>query len=157
MIKIVHRYTKAVLFDSKKKTIKNALVEAINSGANLFGADLSRADLSGANLSGANLFGADLSRADLSRAYLSGADLSRADLSGAYLSGADLKKSWTITPIGSERGTLVVTFFKDATYCKRGCFYGTLADFEVAVLNKDDSDPSKTEYIKVIAAIRSIE
>ena len=66
--------------------------------ANLFGANLSRADLSGANLSRANLFGANLSRADLSRAdlsgaNLSGANLSRANLFGANLSGANLSRA----------------------------------------------------------------
>jgi len=58
--------------------------------ADLSGADLSRANLYGADLSGANLSGANLYGADLSGANLSGADLSRADLSGANLSGADL-------------------------------------------------------------------
>jgi hypothetical protein len=59
-------------------------------GANLSRADLSRAELSRANLSGANLSRADLSRANLSRANLSGADLSGADLYGANLSRANL-------------------------------------------------------------------
>ena len=63
------------------------------SGANLYGAHLYGADLSGANLSGANLYGADLSRADLSRADLSGAHLSGANLSGANLYGADLSRA----------------------------------------------------------------
>ena len=62
-------------------------------GANLYGADLSRANLYGANLSGADLSGANLSRANLSGANLSGADLSRADLSGANLYGANLSRA----------------------------------------------------------------
>jgi len=56
----------------------------------LSGAYLSRADLSGADLYGANLSRANLSRADLSGADLYGANLSRANLSRADLSGADL-------------------------------------------------------------------
>ena len=63
------------------------------SGANLFGADLSRANLSGANLFGADLSGADLSGANLFGANLFGADLSGADLSGANLFGADLSRA----------------------------------------------------------------
>ena len=64
------------------------------SGANLFEANLSRANLPGANLfeanlSGANLFEANLFEANLSRANLSGADLFEANLSGANLSGAN--------------------------------------------------------------------
>jgi uncharacterized protein YjbI with pentapeptide repeats len=59
-------------------------------GADLSGANLSRADLYRANLSRANLYRADLYRANLSRADLSGANLSRADLSGANPSRADL-------------------------------------------------------------------
>ena len=79
-----------ILFESKYDNIKEALIDAISSGADLSGADLSLADLSRADLSGADLSGADLYLADLSRADLSGADLSGANLSGANLSGADL-------------------------------------------------------------------
>ena len=72
------------------ETISAAVQNAVKSGADLRGANLSRADLSRADLSGANLSGASLSRADLSGADLSGADWSGADLRGADLSGADL-------------------------------------------------------------------
>jgi hypothetical protein len=90
------RYEDQIVFKSETASnIKECLIEAVKSGANLSSADLSSADLSGANLSGADLYGADLSGANLSGANLSsadlyGADLSSADLSGANLSGADL-------------------------------------------------------------------
>jgi uncharacterized protein YjbI with pentapeptide repeats len=63
--------------------------------ANVSEADLRVADLSKANLSAAKLSGADLRQADLRQANLSGAtlheaDLFKADLSGAILSGAKL-------------------------------------------------------------------
>ena len=65
-------------------------------GANLYEANLSRANLSGADLSGAALYEANLSRAnlrgaDLHNANLRGADLRDADLSGADLRDADLR------------------------------------------------------------------
>jgi hypothetical protein len=86
----------SIRFQSTKTTYKEAVVEAVASGAKLSGADLSGADLScadlrGANLSCADLRDADLRDADLSGANLSGANLSCADLSGADLSGADLR------------------------------------------------------------------
>jgi hypothetical protein len=96
-IEIKHRWTDDVLYSSAKgKTLRDAVIEVVASGANLKGADLSNANLSnanlsGADLSGANLKGADLSNANLSNANLSGANLKGADLSGAYLSGANLK------------------------------------------------------------------
>ena len=67
----------------------------IEPGADLSGADLSRADLNdtsltGADLSGALLIEADLSDAILIDANLSEADLSQVNLSGAILSGANL-------------------------------------------------------------------
>ena len=94
-MKIVNRFTGAVIFECDSTSWKVTVKMALESGANLSGANLSRADLSGANLSGANLSRADLSwanlsRADLSWADLSGANLSRADLSWANLSWADL-------------------------------------------------------------------
>ena len=77
----------SILFECKATTIKDAVLSAIESRANLFRANLSGADLSmtyliGANLSGANLIGANLSGANLYVANLSGADLREADLSG---------------------------------------------------------------------------
>ena len=57
-------------------------------GANLDGANLTRADLCGANLDGANL-----TRANLTRADLYGANLTRADLCGANLDGANLTRA----------------------------------------------------------------
>jgi Pentapeptide repeats (8 copies) len=59
-------------------------------GADLTGADLTRADLTDAYLTGADLTDAYLTRADLTDAYLTRADLTRADLTRAYLTGADL-------------------------------------------------------------------
>jgi len=60
-------------YEQKDNTVKDTLLAAIKS----------RANLSGANLYGADLSGANLYRADLSGASLSGASLYRADLSGA--------------------------------------------------------------------------
>ena len=84
-----------VIYTSKADTAKDAVLEAVKSranlyGASLYGADLSRANLSGANLSGASLYGANLSGANLSGANLYGASLYGADLSRANLSGANL-------------------------------------------------------------------
>ena len=99
-LQIKNKFTGSLIFEYEKEdnTIKETLLEAKKSGANLSGAnlsgaDLSRADLSGADLSGAYLSGAYLSGADLSRADLSRADLSRAYLSGANLSGANLSRA----------------------------------------------------------------
>ena len=90
------------LFELEKEnnTVRDTVVEAVKSRANL-----SRADLSGAYLFGANLSRADLSGAKLSRANLSGAKLSRADLSGAYLFGANLSGAYLF---GANDAELVI-------------------------------------------------
>ena len=87
----------SILFEYEKEnnTIKDTLLEAIKSGADLTGADLYGANLCGANLRDANLCGADLHGANLFGADLHGAELYGADLHGAnlccaYLHGADL-------------------------------------------------------------------
>ena len=74
-LQIKSRWTGSVLFEYEKEnnTIKDTLIAAVKSGA----------DLSDAYLSGADLRGADLSDA-----YLRGADLSGANLRGADLRGA---------------------------------------------------------------------
>ena len=80
-------------FEKENNSIKDTLMEAIKSGADLSGASLSDADLRGANLRGADLRGADLRRANLRGANLRGADLRDADLGGANLGGADLRRA----------------------------------------------------------------
>jgi len=77
-------------FEKEDNTVKDTLLEAIKSGADLRCADLSDADLSDADLRGADLRDAYLRGADFRGADLSGADLSGADLRCANLSGADL-------------------------------------------------------------------
>ena len=102
-IQIKNRFTGAIIFESKKTTIKEAIVEAKENGAdlseadlrgaNLRGADLYEADLRGANLRGAYLYEADLRGADLYEADLYGANLRGADLYGANLRGAELSNA----------------------------------------------------------------
>ena len=76
-VAIKNRWTGSIIFQSTQTTYKDAVLEKLQSGA-----DLSGADLSGANLSGADLSGADLSGADLSGADLSGAELHNAKFYG---------------------------------------------------------------------------
>ena len=97
-IEIITSVSGQLLFEYEKEenTVKDTLMKAIESGANLCGADLYGADLRCAVLSGANLYGADLRcadlyGADLRCANLSGADLRCADLYGANLYGAVLR------------------------------------------------------------------
>ena len=73
---IKHRYNKTILFEMEAEFFRQAVEEAVKTGADLSGVNLSGANLSGANLYRANLPGADLSGADLYRANLSGANLS---------------------------------------------------------------------------------
>jgi len=72
-------------YECENNSVKETVINAIKSGA-----DLIDANLSDANLSGANLIGANLRRANLRRANLIGADLSDANLSDANLIGANL-------------------------------------------------------------------
>jgi uncharacterized protein YjbI with pentapeptide repeats len=85
-LEIRNRWTNDVIYSSAKaKTLRDAVIEAVASRA-----DLSDADMSGVNLSAADLSGADMSGVNLRDANLSGADLSGANLSDADLSGAAL-------------------------------------------------------------------
>ncbi len=54
-IEIKHRYTDEVLYSSECDTLRDAVIEAIEKGANLRSADLSSANLRCANLSSADL------------------------------------------------------------------------------------------------------
>ena len=86
-MKILHRYYNSVIYDAPKaETMKEAVVEAVKTGAHLVGANLSGAYLEGAYLRGADLRGANLRDADLVGANLRDANLEGADLEGAYYS-----------------------------------------------------------------------
>ena len=78
-------------YEKENNTVRDALLKAIESGANLSSANLHGADLCNADLYNADLRGADLCNADLCNADLCNADLRGADLRGADLSSADLR------------------------------------------------------------------
>jgi uncharacterized protein YjbI with pentapeptide repeats len=95
-IDIKHRWTDSVLCSFEAVDFRDAILQAVKSGADLRGANLRDANLRDANLRDADLRGADLSNADLSdadlsRANLRDANLRDADLRGANLSDADLR------------------------------------------------------------------
>ena len=146
-VKIVSRWnSERVLFECEVPdgiesglAMRHALEKAVESGANLSGANLSDACLSGANLSdaylrdaylsGANLSGANLRDANLSDAYLSGAYLRDANLSGANLSGAKWHNGHPITRIPlMVQGLRWSVEIADA-HMKIGCQVHSLADW----------------------------
>ena len=93
-IAIKNSWTGDIIFQSTKTTWKEAVEEAVENGANFYGANLREANLYKANLSGAdlreaNLYKANLRYANLHEANLSVADLREADLRRADLSGAN--------------------------------------------------------------------
>src|SRR3990167_1238053 len=88
----------AVLWESEKETIKEAVMESVSRGANLEGANLEGANLEGAYLEDANLEGANLEGANLGGAYLEGANLKGAYFYHALFYG----KGWT-TKIKKEQ------------------------------------------------------
>ena len=158
-----------VLFEYEKEsnTIKQTVLEAIKSGADLSGADLRYADLrfadlryadlSYANLIGANLSGANLRGANLSGANLSDANLSGANLSDANLSGAKTEKRYIqISCIGSAKRMTTYCFDDDIIWC--GCFKGTLESFEQKVKEThSDNEQYLKEYLGFINYLKSLK
>jgi hypothetical protein len=154
-IEIKHRWTDDVLYSSAKgKTLRDAVIEVVASGANLKGADLSNANLSnanlsGADLSGANLKGADLSNANLSYAYLSGADLSGADLKGAKIvSVAQI----SFTGHGECGRTLIAIQTETAIYICCGCFAGSPDELRAWIIG-DEKRLAKTRTLALDTAL----
>ena len=155
MTEIKNRYTNETIKTVDADTLRNA---------NLRNVDLRNADLCGADLSGANLYNADLCGADLSGANLSGANLYNADLIGAtrYMDGETAIKLrgprpvLFIGPIGSENGTFMAFLTTAGVKIERGCFVGTLAEFEAAVKETHaENDRHKAEYLAVVEFVKS--
>ena len=115
-----------VLFEYSKEnnTIRDTIIEAVNRGANLRGADLS------------------------------GANLRDADLSGAYLSGAGKIKSvddiLLIGPIGSRADYTNIYRTDKGVYVKCGCFFGTVDEFASKVKDTHGDNKYANQYFKVI-------
>ena len=101
-IEIKNRFSGKIIIAGEYANIREAVLAAKKSGANLRSADLSGANLRSADLSGANLRSADLSGADL---Y--GADLRSADLYGANLRSADLSGAKNISPLLAAQSSIV--------------------------------------------------
>ena len=163
---IKHRFTDEVLY-AGGGTLRDVVVAAVKSGADLssaslsgahlYGADLSGADLRGASLSGAHLSGADLRGADLSGANLYGADLYDAHLSGADLRGSKLvgeRPILQIGPLGSRSDYLVAYLTDAGMMISAGCFFGTLDEFRAACDKTHGDSIHGREYA---AAIQMIE
>ncbi len=140
---VLNRFTGEVQFTAEIECAPDALPSvklglavkwAVKAGANLAGAYLADAYLAGANLARANLAGAYLARANLAGAYLADAYLA-----GANLAGAKIRDGLTLTrapmfigPIGRENGTLIAYATNDGLRLQRGCFFGTVDEFNAA-------------------------
>ncbi len=169
---IKHRWTGVAIYTGGGETLRDVVVSAVKSGADLSSANLRGANLSSANLSGADLRGADLRGADLSGADLRSADLSGANLSGAYLSGAYLRGAYLsgaylsgdklvgnrpvlqIGPVGSRADYLVAYLTDAGVMVRAGCFLGTLDAFRAACAETHGDGIHGREYA---AAIQMIE
>ena len=178
---IKNRNTGAVIYSGGGESLREVVIAAVKSGADLSsaylrsadlrsaylssadlrGAYLSSADLRSADLRSADLRGADLSGADLSGAYLSGADLSGAYLSGAYLSSADLsgkkligiRPIYQIGPIGSRSDYLVAYLTDAGIMIAAGCFFGTRDEITAAVQATHGDNEHGREYRAALALI----
>ena len=150
----------SVLFEYEKEnnSVKDTLVEAVKSGADLRGADLG-----GAYLRGADLYGADLGGAYLRGADLRGADLGGADLGGADLGGADLG-DWgkiqyssdilIVGAIGSRNGYTTIFHTDKGVFVQCGCFKGTLEEFEAKVKETHQGNKHERDYLALIEFVK---
>ena len=138
---IRHRYSGAVLFARKTKSLKLCVEAAVISRANLTDANLTDACLAGANLPGACLAGANLTDANLTDANLTDACLAGANLTGAWLTCADggtitavsERPLLTLGPLGSRHDHLRAWLTDAGVYIRTGCFWDTLPKFKSAV------------------------
>ena len=147
----IETFSGSVLFEyeTDNNTIRDTLVKAVFTGADLRsaylrGAYLTGADLTGANLTGADLTGTYLRGADLRGANLTGADLTGAYLRGADLTGADLKKIVAATRIIPEVGSFIG--WKKAD----GCLIKLEIPTEAKRHNSLGGRKCRAEFVKVL-------
>ena len=157
-VEIKNRWTGKVLFEleNENNTVKETVLEAFKSDANLHGADLRGAYLRGANLYGANLHGADLSDANLYGANLHGADLSDANLHGADLYGANLHGA-DLSDANLHGADLSGAYLRGAypyniKIAKAIVFTGLYAYMSIPIIAEDGK-----HYIKLGCHLRTVE
>jgi hypothetical protein len=129
-IEIKHRWTNDVLFSSAKaKSLRDAVIEAVASGANLSYANLSDANLSDSNLISANLYGADLN-------------------------GSKIVSVAQIAFTGHEEfgRTLIAIQTETAIYIRCGCFAGSPDELR-AWITGDEKRLAKTRTLALDTAL----
>ena len=121
----------SILFEYEKEnnSIKDTLIEAVNSDANLFGADLCDADLCDANLRGANLGGAELNDWGKLQSY-----------SDILIAGV----------IGSRNDYTTIFHTDKGIFVQCGCFIGTLEEFEAKVKETHQGNNHEKDYLALI-------
>ena len=152
MVKIEFlEWTEKTPLEYDVETVKEAVEKAVEDGANLYGATLSRANLYGANLSGATL----------SRANLDGANLYGANLDGANLYG---KQLWHVRPFltlglcGRHDRMMNVFFFEDGSepVVNCGCFCGNIEEFAAIIHKTHAGTFHEVEYMAMVEHIKAI-
>ena len=126
-IKILHRYTSAVLFEGDAGMTRRQTLEK---------ATFAKANLGGADLGGANLRGADLR--------------------GAYLRGKKLagaRPFFTIGPIGSRSDYLQAFITDKGLMIRAGCFFDTRDQFELQLATTHGMNEHGQEYVAALALI----
>jgi len=142
-IEIKNRWTGSILFEYEKEnnTLKDTVEKAIETEANLGGANLEGANLREANLGGANLEGANLRGAYLGQANLRGAYI--------YLSDDEIDKDDIIKDFEEKNNIKITEVYinRNIIPTRWHCFWGyglTICDWEIK--EKEET----TEYNKEI-------
>ena len=128
----------SILFEYEKEnnTIKDTLLEAIKSGADLTGADLYGANLCGANLRDANLRDAKLRDSNL------------------YDTKIKDKGILLIGNIGSRYGYTTIYDTDKGIYVKCGCFFGTIDEFVIKVKETHKGNEHERDYLAMVEFIK---
>jgi len=143
-----------LLWQGEAANLAEAVRKALDSGADLRGADLSQAylhgvDLHAADLSGAKLTDTDLSGGNLCGAYLRSADLYDADLSGALLADADLSGA-CLRYADLEGANLSGTILSGTDLCGTNLRGVELSEHN---LRRSNLSGAKSDFFAVLSAV----
>ena len=126
-------------------------------GGTIRGGTIRGGTIRGGTIKGGTIWGGTIEGGTIEGGTIRGGTIEGGTIEGGTIRGGTIRGGdfLTVSPIGSENGQFTAEVTEDGDIiCNRGCFKGTLEEFEAAVSKTHGSNPTASEYGLVIQLVR---